>query len=404
VIALLPFVAPLIGAVAGAASKSSSDRTAKKAADAQNKIEKQKAEAQFARAQQEYELNWQESLTNYYWSQAQTEQVRQIESQTAVDKATMGARMIWGAAENYMLNSSALFDKFRTQENLRQTGVSQEYRQAMEQSAFKLEDTSNQMRRAVSEYMIGVLRNSNEAKMKVSGMQGELTKAMSALTTQEMVENYKYNATVLLAAMDASIAGNTAISTSGGGNTAKAAAMNGAKRAMTEFAGLHLGRQARNAQIGELNTQMRGQFAQELAGIALQSRQYEQQIGYALTAGKTGFDRISSEAMYTANTFEKLTIPSFKIQNDQYQRELKALQLNTTDTLYNATLPYRQREVFDPLKPQKGIAPTYYAPTPVQAQTGGFLSLASSALSGAQSTAPNFFSSTLPNLVGTLFK
>jgi hypothetical protein len=66
-------------------------------------------------------------------------------------------------------------------------------------------------------------------------------------------------------------------------------------------------------------------------------------------------------------------------------------------------LPYRQQQVFDPLMPVKGIAPTYYAPTPVQAQTGGFFGMANAALSGAQSFSPTLFSDTLPRALSNLF-
>lgn len=404
-IALAPFIGPalgLAGAAFGAGGQASKDKAAKKAAAAATKVEKEKSEAQFARAQQEYELNWQENLTKYYWEQAQVEQIRQVEAQAAVDQRTVGARMIWGAAENYMLGAEGLFDKFRTQESLRQTGVSLEYRQAMTAYSQKAIDLGLQTRQNVSNYLTQTLQNGTQAKAAVTGAQSKVDALMSNLTNAEMVENYKYNAAVLMAAMDGSVAGNAAISTSGGGNTAKAGAMNAAKQGLMQYAGVHLSRQGRMTQVGQIQGQMTGELQAQLAGLAVESQGYVEQTKWAMKRGQSALTENEKEAMYTVDVFDKLTIPSFKLANDQYQRELRGLQLGTMDTLFNATLPYRQREVFDPLKPQKGIAPTYYAPTPVQAQTGGFFGMANAALSGAQAFSPTLFSSTIPNLLSKL--
>lgn len=402
---LAPFIGPalgLAGAALGAGGQASKDRAARKAAAEQNKIQKEQAEAQFKRAQQEYELNWQENLTKYYWEQAQVEQIRKVEAQAAVDQATVGARLIWGAAENYKLGAEGLFDKFRTQESLRQTGVSLEYRQAMTAYSQKAIDLGLQTRQTVANYLTQTLQNGTQARAAVSGAQNKVDTLMTNLTNSEMIENYKYNAAVLMAAMDGSVEGNAAISTSGGGNTAKIGAMNSAKKALMEYAGVHLSRQARMAQVGQIQSQMTGELQYQLAGLAVESQGYVEQAKWAIKRGESALTANEQEAMYTVDVFDKLTIPSFKLANDQYKRELRGLQLGTMDTLFNATLPYRQREVFDPLKPQKGIAPTYYAPTPVAAQTGGFFGMANAALQGAQSFSPTLFSSTIPNLLSNL--
>jgi hypothetical protein len=406
-VALAAFIGPalgLAGSLFGASGQAAKDKAAKKAAAAQNAEQKKIAEAQYARAQEEYELKWQENLTKYYWEQAQVEQIRQVEAQAAVDQATVGARLIWGAAENYMLGAEGLFDKFRTQENLRQTGVSLEYRQAMTAYSEKTVDLGLQTRQTVANYLTQTLQNGMQAEAAVNGAQAKVDALMTNLTNAEMIENYKYNAAVLMAAMDGSVEGNARISTSGGGNTAKAGAMNAAKRGLTEYAGVHLSRQGRMAQVGQIQSQMTGELSAQLAGLAVESQGYVEQTKWAIKRGESALTANEKEAMYTADVFDKLTIPSFKLANDQYKRELKGLQLGTMDTLFNATLPYRQREVFDPLKPQKGIAPTYYAPTPVAAQTGGFYSMASAALQGASSFSPTLFSSTIPNLLSNLGK
>lgn len=403
---LAPFIGPalgLLGAGLGAAGQASKDKAAQRAADEANKEAKAKAEAQYLRAQQEYELSWQENLTKYYWEQAQTESIRKSQAQSAVDQASQGSRMIWGAAEMYQVNAASLYDKFVTQEQLRSTQVTMEYQQQMSQLSIKNQEITNEAKSKVTGYLINVLNNGLEAQKRVSGVEDTVDQLMTSLASQEMVENYKYNAQVLMAAMDGSIAGNAAMAKSGGGNIAKALAMNNAKKALTDFAQVHLSRQARTAQVGQINSKMNGEVAQGLAQLATESAGYGLQAGYAIGKANIALKSNAGEAAYTASVFEKLTMPSFKIANDQYGRELRGLQLGVMDTLYNATLPYRQQQVFDPLMPVKGIAPTYYAPTPVQAQTGGFFGMANAALSGAQSFSPTLFTDTLPRALGNLF-
>jgi hypothetical protein len=278
-----------------------------------------------------------------------------------------------------------------------------EYQQAMSQLSLRNYEITNEAKSKVTGYLVNVLNNGLEAQKRVNQVEDNVDQLMTSLTSQEMVENYKYNAQVLMAAMDGSVAGNSAMAKSGGGNTAKALAMNKAKEALTSFAGVHLSRQARTAQVGQINSKMNGEVAQGLAQLATESAGYGLQAGYAIGKANIQLKQTAGEAAYTASVFEKLTMPSFKIANDQYGRELRGLQLGVMDTLYNATLPYRQQQVFDPLMPVKGIAPTYYAPTPVQAQTGGFFGMANAALSGAQSFSPTLFTDTLPRALGNLF-
>ena len=55
-VVLAPFIGPalgLAGAALGMGQQASKDRAARKAAEAQNKVQKEQAEAQFKRAQQE---------------------------------------------------------------------------------------------------------------------------------------------------------------------------------------------------------------------------------------------------------------------------------------------------------------------------------------------------------------
>jgi hypothetical protein len=404
---LAPFIGPalgLLGGALGAGKQAAADKAAQKAAAAANLEAKKKAEAQFARAQQEYELSWQQNLTKYYWEQAQVEQIRKIDAQSAADQAQQGSRLIWGTIESYNLNTSSLYDKYVTQENLRAMNVSMDLKNEIGRLITGNQELVNEAKSKVTGYLTGVLKNGLEAQMRIKGAENEVDKLVTSLTTQEMRDNYIYNAKVIMAAMDGSVAGNQALSRTGGGDSSKALALNSAKRALMDFADVHLGRQARVATMAQMNSKMNGEVAQGLAQLATESAGFGLQAGYAIGKANIGLKANAREAAYDFSVFEKLTMPSFKIANDSYARELRGLQLGVMDNLYNATLPYRQKEVFDPLMPTKGIAPTYYAPTPVAAQTGGFFGMASAALGGANAFSPTLFSDVLPNALSNMFR
>jgi hypothetical protein len=405
-IALAPFIGPalgLLGAGFGAAKQSSQDRAAKKAADEQNKLAKEKADAAFKRAKQEYELSWQQNLTQFYWEQAQTEQLRRIEKQKAVDQSTQGARLIWGTAEAYQVNAASLADKFVRQEGLRGIEVSMNFASEMQGFGSQMLATTAEAQGAVGGYMLQILRNGQEAQARLRREENDAADIISTLASQEMVENYKFNAQVLMAAMDGSAAGNQAITRSGGGSSAKTLALNSAKRALNSFAEVHLTRQARAAQVGKINSKMQGEVAMGLAALATESAGFEFQAQSRLRSTDISLSDTAFRAGQTASAFDKLVIPSFSIANDQYARELRGLQLGVTDALYNATLPYREAQLFDPLRPIKGIAPTYNAPSPVAAQTGGFFGMANAALQGAQAFSPTLFTDTIPRALSNLF-
>jgi hypothetical protein len=406
VIVLAGLVGPILGlagAGLGIAQQSGQDRAAKRAAAEQNKLAKEKADAAFKRAQQEYELSWQQNLTQYYWEQAQTEQLRKIEKQKAVDQSSQGARLIWGTAAAYQVNAASLADRFVRQEGLRGIEVSMNFAGEMQTFGSQMLATTAEAQGAISGYMTGIMKNGEEAQARLRGAENEAADIMSTLASQEMVENYKYNAQVLMAAMDGSVAANSAMTRSGGGSSAKTLALNSAKRALSNFAEVHLSRQARASQVGKINSKMQGEVAMGLAALATESAGYELQAQSRLRSTQISLSDTAYKAGQTASAFDKLVIPSFSVANDQYARELRGLQLGVVDNLYNATIPYREAQLFDPLRPIKGIAPTYNAPSPVTAQTGGFFGMANAALQGAQAFSPTLFSDTIPKALSNLF-
>lgn len=399
-----------------------------KAARAQNRAAEQQAEARYERALDEYEIDWQSTLTNFYWEQALTEQVRKNEAIAAVDQASYGSRLIWSAAQNYNINSSALFDQYVVQEGLRRTSEYLSYQNEMgalqtqqallgnrsaalgNQSAVIGAETDA----AVARYMNSIRENASRANVLVAETENQTADLITTLTAEEMAANYRYETDLIAGILESSVGGNRSITQSGGGKAAKQGALNAVKRSLRAYAQVDISRNARQAKVGQLNSFITDVQAERLMTLAIQSEGYEEQAGYAERIGglrQAGIriqqqgigiqqQDIQRQMQFQTNVYNQLTLPSFQLAQNQYMRELAGLQVQTTNQIQNALLPYRQREVFDPLGPIKGLAPTYFAPTKVYEPGGlSFGQGISSFLSGAQSFSPSLFNSTIPNAI-----
>ena len=393
----------VIGGIMGASRQAKQDSAAKDAAREQNELAKEKAEKTFARAQQEYELDWQQNLTKFYWEQASVEQARFVQAQSAVDQTRSNGRMIWGVAQQYMNQAEGLRAQFVDQELLRGKQEMMKLQQDVGQGAIKNKLIVADTKAEVARYLMNVVENSFKAKGIVDQTEGEVDKIMTELASAEMRENFSFNANVLAAAMDSSVAANVALTNSGGSKSAKRVAQNGMKRALMEYTKVHLERGSRAAVVGQVNAKMTGEVATALQALAAQSAGYAKQSQLAINKGRMGVESNISQMQYSVDVFKNLTMPTFQLANDQYKRELRSLQLGVSDQLWNATLPIRQTQYFDPLMPTKGLPPTLEVPTPVRAQTSGFMGIAGAALQGAQAVGPNLFSTLVPNALSSLF-
>lgn len=417
-----------------------------RAAKEQNKIAQEQAEVQFKRAQQEYEIGWQQTLTNYYWEQALTEQIRKNEALAAVDQASYGSRLIWTAAQDYMINSSALYDTYVVGEQLRftqetlgfqnQIGELQSRGALLQNQSSQLSNESamlgfrSQMvdletKQAVARYMIQVAENGARADLVVAQTENKVDEMISALAAEEMASNFRYEIEVISGALESATRANAAVTRSGGGKVAKQGALNAVKAALRNYAAVDLSRNARAAKVGQLNSYVNNEQAKQIAILATQSEGYEQQAGMAEQMGalqqqgikiqQQGLQiqqqglgiqmaEINRQIGFTTDVFNQLTLPSFQLAQNQYARELTGLQVQTINQFQNALLPYRQREVFDPLGPIKGLAPEFYAPTKVYEPGGlSFGQGVTSFLSGANQFAPSLFNTQIPNMLNNLF-
>ena len=120
-------VAAVVGGILGIGQSILGGASQKAAADAQNAEQERIAKAQYKRSLQEYQIQKQRDMTQWYWDRARIEQLRFNEKQTALDQATYGAKLISSATENLAINSQALYDKFVTEERLRATQVGMDY-------------------------------------------------------------------------------------------------------------------------------------------------------------------------------------------------------------------------------------------------------------------------------------
>ena len=394
----------VVGGVMGASQQASRDRAAENAAKEQNKLQEEQAKKVFARAQEEYELDWQRNLTKFFWEQAGVEQARFVQAQGASDQARSNGRLIYGVAQSYLNMADGLRAQYVDSELMRGKQEMNKVGQEVSQAALNNRKLLAQTQQETARYLMSVVDNSYQARGLVDQVEGEVDKIMTELTTAEMTANFEFNASVIAAAMDYSAQANVALTASGGGQSAKMLAQNGMKRALMEYGKVQLARQQRSAQVGQLNAKITGEMATRLQGLAAQSANYVQQSQLAIGQGGIAVAANMDQMAWSLKNFNDLTIPSFKLANDQYKRELRTLQLGVSDQLYNATLPIRQTQYFDPLRPIKGLPPTLEVPTPVRAQTGGFLGTASAALQGAQALSPSLFNTIIPNALGSLFQ
>jgi hypothetical protein len=384
----------------GASQAQSAQR---RAAAEQNRIAEERANAQFERAEKEYEIDWQQQLTNYYWEQALTEQSRKTEALAAVDQASYGTRLIWSAAENYQIKSSALYDQFVVGEQLRYGQEVSAYQQEVSQLQTQATLANLQTQAAVARYMSQVAENGARADLVVAQTEGKVDEVITALAADEMAGNFRYEMEIIAGVLESASRKNVAVTRSGGGKVAKQAAMNAMKESLRNYAAIDISRRGRMAKVGQLNSYIQDEQAKQIAILATQSEGYEEQASLAQSTNAAQIAGINSQLSFAASNFNNLTLPSFGLAANQYGRELAGLQIQTINQFQNALLPYRQRETFDPLGPIKGLAPEYYAPTKVYEPGGlSFGQGISSFLSGAQSFSPSLFNTIIPNALANI--
>ena len=361
----------LLGGLFGGASQRSQ-------AAAQNAAAKKKAEREFKRATQEWEIDFAQKSAQWQWDKARTQQLKFNEKQTAADYKTYQARLIDAANNNLRINKGALYDKYVTEEQLRGTQVGIEYTA-----------TTNRLGAESSEVLRQYLSQINLAAMQgdtlTSKVTGESQELLSSLALDEERDQLGWQINQLAAMAKGAEDKGASIVRQGGGATAQRLAMDAGNQLGRMYGELVMKSQDRDLKVALMNRTMKDTVSKELGQLALQMQDGADKMRYTTSKYATDYD-------LTKQQLEKLTIPSFGLANRQYQRELDSLQLQTQQVYDQASQPYRKQKYMMPNKPIKGLKPQMISPTQVSAPSWGSI-IGNSILSGAQSamkfTTPN---------------
>lgn len=379
----------VIGGVAGIASSliggrasSSASKTQQRQVAEANKLDKERTEAQFGRAEAEWKIDYWTRLTDFYWEQARVEQLRSLDKQKEADYYDYGSKLIRSTIENYELNTASLRDQYVTQEQLRATEVGYEY----DISNLNAAADSN---RAIQEYMSNVLGLSQEANGKIEELENQSAQLMTSLANEEALNNLEYDLALSQTILRSGAAKAQAGTRTAGGATAQRLANSELSKASEAYQKLVVQNQSRASRVGLLNNTMTDMASNQMGRIAIAMQDQRDRISY--TSGAYDRNFTQRERM-----LKDVIIPGFQLSENQYYREMQSLQLNTRNSFDRANLTYREAEYFDPLKPILGLKPTYYAPTPIYGGQGpstgqNIVGAINGALSGINQFDPGFF-------------
>ena len=334
-----------------------------------NALAKAQAKAQFDRAKKEWRIDWLQQKSNWMWDKAKIEAARYVERQKEADHNWRNQKLIESAMENLAVNSSALYDRFVVEENLRAQQVGMEYGYTMNRLAAEAGES-------VRQYMAGIRDTALQSQQLVNQTEREGQELLSSLSFDMQKDNLQWEMAEIAALIDQSQTAAVASTRLGGSGSAQRLAMNKAQELGRTWGEMEQRANAREAKLGLFNTVMQGETATQMGRMALSMQDQAEKIKYTNS-------RYAADTALESMRMERLTIPSFELAERQYGRELKSLQIQTQSVINEASMPYRKAIIFDPPKPIKGLKPEKYAPTKVyEPSTAGIIGNA--LLSGIQ--------------------
>ena len=119
-------------------------------------------------------------------------------------------------------------------------------------------------------------------------------------------------------------------------------------------------------QLNEIGNQMASAVDQiKYSKVGLRNRNASFDLAQMSLANKTAgmTSQFGIKTQSAMDKFNDLTLPSFGLAQRQGERELAALVQETKNTLNEASIPYINDIIFDPLEPIKGLEPEFYEPT-----------------------------------------
>ena len=277
------------------------------AAQDQNKLAEEQAEARFERAEKEWAIDYQTRQTNYLWDVAKLEAQKFVERQAKSDYEARQGQLIDSAMRNLEVNNQALNDRFITEEALRgkQVNLDLAYQQAEiatrtnEQLRLYMNDIKDRGMQATAL----VQKTGNEAEQ----LQVEAVLGFQQETLERDIQNV---AAVVGAASTRAVASQR----QGASSSSKRLAMNDIQALGRTYGLLENRNRSRQARIGLFNGVMQGERATELGRYALASQNNAERMKYASA-------NANRESAYNLDVFKDLTMPTFDLAKRQGERE-----------------------------------------------------------------------------------
>jgi hypothetical protein len=346
----------IIPTVIGAATSWFGGQQKAKAASDQNKAAEKQAEERFERAEKEWAIDYQSRVANWMWDVAETETARFIDRQKKADYEWRQGKLIDSALRNLEVNEEALYDKYVTQENLRakQEGLALDY---------KMSTLAGDTGEALRQYMMDIRAKSLESQALVQNKNTEGQALQIDLTNGYAEEAMKRDADTVAGVVASSVDKARTVTRTGGSSTGHRQSLNALQALGRSYGEMAQRNRSRQTRIGIYNGSMQGEVATRMGSYALSMMDNAQRMKYS--SGK--YSRDGNNAL---NTFKELTIPSFELAAKQGGRELESLHIGTEARINDASMPFRESIIFDPIEPIAGLKPDYYAPTKVYEPTG----------------------------------
>ena len=364
----------LLGAAVGAATGLIGGNQQADAAREQNDLAEKQAEQQFERANKEWAIDYEQRLSNYAWKLAETEAARFIDRQKKSDYEQRQGQIIDSAMRNLEVNQRALKDKFVVSEGLR--------RQQEELSLSNRMDTlaidSNER---IREYMIAIQQKGLEADTLLKQAQTEGQALQIDIVNGYAEEAVKRDTDSVTALVASSLDRSKALARSGGSSSAHRKSLNALQELGRSYGGMKQRNQNRQTKLSIFNSSMQGEVASRMGQYALAMGDSAERLKYTN-------DKYAQDAGNTLDVFQQLTIPTFDLASRQGERELESLYIGTEGRINEASMPFRESIIFDPLEPIAGLKPEYFAPTKVYEPTG--LDIALGAVQGGVQGAMQF--------------
>jgi len=346
----------VLPAVIGAGISYSQGQSRKNAASAQNALAEKQAEARFERANKEWAIDYESKVANWMWDVAETEAARFIDRQKKSDYEWRQGKLIESAMRNLNVNSAAISDKFGTEENLRakQEGISLDY---------KMSGLSAETGEALRQYMTDIQAKGLEAQALVQNKNTEGQALQIDVTNGYAEEAVKRSIDTVAAVVGSSLDRAKTVTRTGGSSTGNRQSLNALQALGRSYGQMVQRNRSRETRIGVYNSSMKGEVATQMGSYALSMMDNVQRMKYS----SAKYDRDGNNAL---NVFKELTMPSFGLANRQGARELESLYINTESRINEASMPFREAIIFDPIEPIAGLKPEYYAPTKVYEPSG----------------------------------